>query len=178
MIKKLLPFLFFVGSPTAVLADISHSIQNIVSVSTLGASSTANRVGTTFSASGTNVTPTANETANAIGTLDLTDAQITNGVPTIDSTTTYAVTNSGDAWSVSESFIQGDSIPASFLGTTVTNGAIPSLPIFGDTQTVAGGDIGTTAITMDSGGAMTVNLSDTGAGTTVQMSNTIKLEID
>ena len=176
MIKKLLPFLFIVGSPTTVLADISHSIQNIVSVSTLGAQSTANRVGTTFSASGTNVTPTANETANAIGTLDLTDAQITNGVPTIDSTTTYAVTTAGDAWSVSESYIQGDAIPSS--NTTVTNGVVPTLPIFGDTTTVSGGDIGTTAMTMDSGGAMTVNLSATGAGVTAQMSNTIKLEID
>ena len=175
--KKLL-FLILLGIPTASFADINHSIQNVVSISTLGASSTSNRVGTTFSASGTNVTPTAGDTANAIGTLDLTDAAITNGVPTIDNTTTYAVTNSGNAWSVSESFIQGDSIPTSFLATTVTNGVVPALPIFGDTQTVSGGDIGTTAMTMDSGGAMTVNLSATGAGVTAQMSSTIKLEID
>ena len=173
--KKLIALLFLL-SPSAVLADINHQIQNVVSVSTVGASSTSNRIGTTFSASGTNVTPTANETANSIGTLDLTDAQITNGVPTIDSTTTYAVTNSGDAWSVTESFIQGDSIPTA--GTTVTNGVVPALQIFGDTTTVSGGDIGTTAITMDSGGAMTVNLSDTGAGVTAQMSSTVKLEID
>ena len=173
--KKLLALLLLF-SPSVALADISHSIQNVVSVSPLGASSTRNRVGTTFSASGTNVTPTANETANNIGTLDLTDAQITNGVPTIDSTTTYAVTTAGDAWSVSESFIQGDAIPSS--GTTVTNGVVPALPIFGDTQTISGGDIGTTAMTMDSGGAMTVNLSATGAGVTAQMSSTIKLEID
>ena len=173
--KKLLALLLLF-SPSVALADINHSIQNVVSVSTLGASSTSNRVGTTFSASGTNVTPTANETANNIGTLDLTDAQITNGVPTIDSTTTYAVTTAGDAWSVSESFIQGDAIPSS--GTTVTNGVVPALPIFGDTQTISGGDIGTTAMTMDSGGAMTVNLSATGAGVTAQMSSTIKLEID
>ena len=133
-------------------------------------------MGTTFSASGTNVTPTAGDTANAIGTLDLTDSAITNGVPTIDNTTTYAVTTAGDAWSVSESFIQGDAIPSS--GTTVTNGVVPALPIFGDTQTISGGDIGTTAMTMDSGGAMTVNLSATGAGVTAQMSSTIKLEID
>ena len=174
--KKLIPFLFIVSSPTAVLADISHSIQNIVSVSTLGASSTANRIGTTFSASGTNVTPKANTVADAIGTLDLTDAAITNGVPTIDYTTSYSVTNNGDAWSVSESYIQGDAIPTA--GTTVTNGVTPTLPVFGDTTTVSGGDIGTTAMTMDSGGAMTVNLSNTGAGVTAQMSNTIKLEID
>ena len=173
--KKLLPLLLLAGMP-ASYADINHSIQNVVSVSTLGASSTSNRVGTTFSASGTNVTPTAGDTANAIGTLDLTDAQITNGIPTIDNTTSYAVTTAGDAWSVSESYIQGDAIPSS--GTTVTNGVVPALPIFGDTQTVSGGDIGTTAMTMDSGGAMTVNLSATGARVTAQMSNTIKLEID
>ena len=172
--KKLLPFIFLVSAPA--YADINHSIQNVVSVSTLGASSTSNRIGTTFSASGTNVTPTAGDTANAIGTLDLTDAQITNGVPTIDNTTSYAGTTAGDAWSVSESFIQGDAIPSS--GTTVTNGVVPALPIFGDTTTVSGGDIGTTAMTMDSGGAMTVNLSATGAGVTAQMSSTIKLEID
>jgi len=174
--KKLFPFIFLVTSPC--YAEITHSLQNIVSVSTLGAQSTATRLGTTFTASGTNVTPTASETANAIGTLDLTDAQITNGIPTIDSTTTYSVTNSGDAWSVSESYIQGDSIPTSFLGTTVTNGVVPSLPIFGDTTTVSGGDIGSTAMTMDSGGTMTVTLTDAGAGVTAQMSNTIKLEID
>ena len=173
--KKLLALLLLF-SPSVALADISHSIQNVVSVSTLGASSTSNRVGTTFAASGTNVTPTAGDTANAIGTLDLTDAQITNGIPTIDNTTSYAVTTAGDAWSVSESFIQGDAIRSS--GTTVTNGVVPALPIFGDTQTISGGDIGTTAMTMDSGGAMTVNLSATGAGVTAQMSSTIKLEID
>ena len=83
--KKLLPLIFLVSAPA--YADINHSIQNVVSVSTLGASSTSNRVGTTFSASGTNVTPTAGDTANAIGTLDLTDSAITNGVPTIDNTT-------------------------------------------------------------------------------------------
>ena len=174
--KKLLPFIFLVSAPA--YADINHSIQNVVSVSTLGASSTSNRIGTTFSASGTNVTPKANTVTDAIGTLDLTDAAITNGVPTIDYTTSYSVTNNGDAWSVSESYIQGDSIPTSFLATTVTNGVVPALPIFGDTQTVSGGDIGTTAMTMDSGGAMTVNLSATGAGVTAQMSSTIKLEID
>ena len=175
--KKLFALLLLF-SPSVSLADINHSIQNVVSVSTLGASSTANRVGTTFAASGTNVTPTANTVSGAIGTLDLTDAAITNGVPTIDYTTSYGVTNTGDAWTVQESFVQGDSIPTDFKATTVTAGVVPALPIFGDTTTVSGGVIGTTAMTMDSGGAMTVNLSATGAGVTAQMSNTIKLEID
>jgi hypothetical protein len=174
--KKLLPFMFLFASPC--YAEITHSLQNIVSVSTLGAQSTATRIGSTFSSQGTNVTPTANDTANLIGTLDLSDDAISNGVPTIDYDTSYAVTDAGDAYSVSETYLEADSIPTSFLGTTVTNGVVPSLPIFGETITVSGGDIGSTAMTMDSGGAMTVTLTDAGAGVTAQMSSTIKLEID
>jgi hypothetical protein len=174
--KKLFPFIFLVTSPC--YAEITHSLQNIVSVSTLGAQSTATRIGSTFSSQGTNVTPTANDTANLIGTLDLSDDAISNGVPTIDYDTSYAVTDAGDAYSVSETYLEADSIPTSFLGTTVTNGVVPSLPIFGETITVSGGDIGSTAMTMDSGGAMTVTLTDAGAGVTAQMSSTIKLEID
>ena len=41
--KKLLALLLLF-SPSVALADINHSIQNVVSVSTLGASSTANRL--------------------------------------------------------------------------------------------------------------------------------------
>jgi hypothetical protein len=174
--KKLFPFIFLVTSPC--YAEITHSLQNIVSVSTLGAQSTATRIGSTFSSQGTNVTPTANDTANLLGTLDLSDDAISNGVPTIDYDTSYAVTDAGDAYSVSETYLEADSIPTSFLGTTVTNGVVPSLPIFGETITVSGGDIGSTAMTMDSGGAMTVTLTDAGAGVTAQMSSTIKLEID
>ena len=93
--KKLFPFIFLVTSPC--YAEITHSLQNIVSVSTLGAQSTATRIGSTFSSQGTNVTPTANDTANLIGTLDLSDDGISNGVPTIDYDTSYSVTDAGDA---------------------------------------------------------------------------------
>ena len=95
--KKLIPFLFLVSTPA--YADITHSIQSVVSVSTLGASSTATRIGTTFSSSGTNVTPSANSTDNAIGTLNLAAAGITDGVPALDYDTTYTVKEAGDAYS-------------------------------------------------------------------------------
>ena len=73
--KKLLALLLLF-SPSVALADINHSIQNVVSVSTLGASSTSNRVGTTFSASGTNVTPTAGDTANAAKIVENKDTNV------------------------------------------------------------------------------------------------------
>ena len=176
--KRLLIPLLFLAAAIPVKADINHSMQNIVSVSTLGASSTAQRIGSSLTFTGTNVTPTANTVSGAIGTLDLADNGISHGVPTVSYDTSYAVTNTGDSWAVSESYLQADTIPTSFLGTTVTSGKVPALPIFGNTTTVSGGEIGSTAMTMDSGGAMTVNLTSAGAGVTAQMSTTISLDID
>ena len=173
--KKLIPFLFLVSTP--VHADITHSIQNVVSVSTLGASSTATRIGTTFSSSGTNVTPSSNSTDNAIGTLNLAATGITDGVPALDYDTTYTVKNAGDAYSVTEIYLQGDAIP-DFLGADVTDGVIDALPVFGETLSFSGGDIGDTEMTLNSAGEMEITLTDAGAGVTAQMQSTITLEID
>ena len=117
--KKFLP-LILLAFPTATLADVTHSIQSVASVSTLGASATSERIGASISVAGTNVQPKANTVANQIGSLDLADAGITNGVPTVDYDTSFTVVNSGDAFSVSESYIQADS--TSTTASTVTNG--------------------------------------------------------
>ena len=177
MKRLLIPFAFFLAAIPAK-ADINHSMQNIVSVSTLGASSTAQRIGSAVTFTGTNVTPTANTVSGAIGTLDLADNGISHGVPTVSYDTSYSVTNTGDSWAVSESYLQADAIPTSFLGTTVTSGKVPALPIFGNTTTVSGGEIGSTTMSMDSGGTMAVSLTNAGAGVTAQMSTTISLDID
>ena len=173
--KKLIPFLFLVSTPA--YADITHSIQNVVSVSTLGASSTDTRIGTTFSSSGTNITPTSNSVDNAIGTLNLAATAITSGVPALDYDTTYAVKNAGDAYSLTETYLEGDAIP-DFLGATVTDGVIDALPVFGETVSFSGGDIGDTEMTLNSAGEMAITLTDAGAGVTAQMQSTITLEID
>ena len=173
--KRLIPFLFLVSTPA--YADITHSIQNVVSVSTLGASSTATRIGTTFSSSGTNITPTSNSVDNAIGTLNLAATAITDGVPALDYDTTYAVKNAGDAYSITETYLEGDAIPY-FLGGTVTDGVIDALPVFGETLSFSGGDIGDTEMTLNSAGEMEITLTDAGAGVTAQMQSTITLEID
>ena len=173
--KRLIPFLFLVSTPA--YADITHSIQNVVSVSTLGASSTATRIGTTFSSSGTNVTPSANSVDNAIGTLNLAAAGISDGVPALDYDTTYTVKNAGDAYSVTETYLEGDAIP-DLLGVDVTDGVIDALPVFGETLSFSGGDIGDTEMTLNSAGEMEITLTDAGAGVTAQMQSTITLEID
>ena len=173
--KKLLPFLFIVSAPA--YADITHSIQSVASVSTLGASATSERIGSSISVGGTNVTPKANTVAGQIGSLDLADAGITNGVPTVDYDTSFNVVNTGDAFSASETYIQADAVP-SLLSATVTNGVVPSLPLLAKNTVISGGDVGSVAITLDSGQALTVNLSDMGAGTTATLQSTITLGLD
>ena len=172
--KKFLP-LILLAFPTASFADITHSIQSVASVSTLGASATSERIGASISVAGTNVQPKANTVANQIGSLDLADAGITNGVTTVDYDTSFTVVNSGDAFSVSESYIQADS--TSTTAATVTNGT-SALPLLGSYTVVSGGDPGSVAITMDSGQALTVNLADMGAGTTATLQSTITLGLD
>ena len=172
--KKFLP-LILLAFPTASFADVTHSIQSVASVSTLGASATSERIGASISVAGTNVQPKANTVANAIGSLDLADAGITNGVPTVDYDTSFSVVNSGDAWSVSETYLQADS--TSTTASTVTNG-VAALPLLGKYTVVSGGDPGSVAITLDSGQGLTANLADMGSGTSVTLQSTITLGLD
>ena len=172
--KKFLP-LILLALPTASFADVTHSIQSVASVSTLGASATSERLAASISVAGTNVQPKANTVANAIGSLDLADAGITNGVPTVDYDTSFSVVNSGDAWSVSETYLQADS--TSTTASTVTNG-VAALPLLGKYTVVSGGDPGSVAITLDSGQGLTANLADMGSGTSVTLQSTITLGLD
>ena len=172
--KKFLP-LILLAFPTASFADVTHSIQSVASVSTLGASATSERIASSISVAGTNVTPKANTVAGQIGSLDLADAGITNGVPTVDYDTSFNVVNTGDAFSASETFLQGDS--TSTTAATVSNG-VAALPLLGSYTVVSGGDPGSVALTLDSGQALTVNLADMGAGTTATLQSTITLGLD
>ena len=163
--------LLFLAAP--VRADITQTLQSVVSVKVDAASTAADRVATALTISGTNVTPTSGGTAGAIGTLNL--GSVTSGVPSVEADTTFVVTNAGDNFSVTENLIVGDTIP-SLLSATVTSGVIPSLPVFGSTTSTAGGVAGTLAATLDSGHTMTVTSG--GAGTTGTAQATITIEVD
>ena len=163
--------LLFLAAP--VRADITQTLQSVVSVKVDAASTAADRVATALTISGTNVTPTSGGTAGAIGTLNL--GSVTSGVPSVEADTTFVVTNAGDNFSVTENLIVGDTIP-SLLSATVTSGVIPSLPVFGSTTSTAGGVAGTLAATLDSGHTMTITSG--GAGTTGTAQATITIEVD
>ena len=144
-------------------ADIIHKIQSSVQLTVDGAASQASRIGSTLSVSGSNVTL---DTAPVLGTLSAGDAVgYTPGE--------YSITTAGDAFSYSESFIEGDATPTA---TTVTSGVIPSLPMLGNTTTSSGGVAGNLAGTIATDGAMTITAG--GAGTTATGQVVLSIEVE
>lgn len=134
-----------------VKADITHKIQSSVQLTVDGAASQASRIGSTLAVSGSNVTL---NTAPVLGTLSAGNAVgYTPGE--------YSITTAGDAFSYSESFIEGDATPTA---TSVSSGVVTSLPMLGNTTTTSGGVAGSLAGTIDSGGELSITAG--GAGTT------------
>ena len=136
-----------------VPAETIHRIQSSVSLSVDGAGSVSTRIPSSLSVSGTNVT---------LGTAPTLSA-LTSGTALGYTPGAYTVTTAGDAFSYSESYTEGDDVPA-VLSTTVTAGVVPSLPVFGNTTTTTGGVAGTLAGTIATDGALTITAG--GAGTT------------
>lgn len=133
-------------------ADITHKIQSSVSLSVDGAGSVATRIPSSMAVSGNNVTL---DTTPVLGTL-------TSGTALGYTPGAYSITTAGDAFSYSESYTEGDDVPA-VLSTTVTSGVVPALPAFGNTTTTSGGVAGSLAGTLATDGALTITAG--GAGT-------------
>ena len=140
----------FFASPAH--ADITHKIQSSVSLSVDGAGSVAIRQPSSMAISGSNVTL---DTTPALGTL-------TSGTALGYTPGAFSITTAGDSFSYSESYIEGDDVPA-ILSTTVTSGVVPALPAFGNTTTTSGGVAGSLAGTIATDGAISITAG--GAGT-------------
>ena len=131
-------------------ADITHRIQSSIQLSVDGAGSVATRIPSTYAVSGSNITL---DTAGGLGSL-------TAGSAVGYTPAAYSVTTAGDAFSYSESFIEGDATPSN---TTVTSGVVGSLPMLGSTTTTSGGVAGNLAGSIATDGALTITAG--GAGT-------------
>ena len=75
--KRLLPFIFFVSAPA--YADMNHSISSSVKFESLSAASTADKICSSYSISGNNVTTVDSNSAATIGGF----GSVTNGVPAV-----------------------------------------------------------------------------------------------
>lgn len=135
-----------------VQAETIHRIQSSVSLSVDGAGSVSTRIPSSLSVSGTNVT---------LGTAPTLSA-LTSGTALGYTPGAYTITTAGDSFSYTESFIEGDDVPA-VLSTTVTAGVVPALPNYGSTTTTSGGVAGSLAGSIASDHA--ISLTSGGAGT-------------
>tara|TARA_Y100001978_G_C23503167_1_gene341969 strand:+ start:101 stop:586 length:486 start_codon:yes stop_codon:yes gene_type:complete len=149
MIKKLLPFLFFF-TPTASYGDIISTITSSVKLEVAAPGTTADRIGNSYSVSGTGVETTDGSTAGSVGGL----GAATNGVNSYTAITASQLTD-GESFSYTVSHTTGDTI-----STSLTVGEVSP---FGDLTSTSAGVAGSLAGTVDN---HVVTVTAGGAGTT------------
>lgn len=166
---RFLGLLTLLAAAAPAQADIIHKIQSSVQLTVDAAAAQTTRLGTTYTATGSGVNTTDGTTAGAVGGL----GTVTNGVPAISTITATQATN-GNAFSWSQSYLEGDS--TSTTSTSLTNGAVTALPLMGQTTTTGGGVAGSLAGTITSGHAVTATAG--GAGTSVIGQTVTSLQLD
>ena len=155
---KVIPLLMFFIAPS-VRADLVHRLSTSTQLSVNGAATSAERIGSTYAVSGSNI-KVGTGNSDVFGGLTIGSA---TAAATMKAGT-YEVNTAGSAFSFSESYTQGDGIAAMGAGVDVTSGVVADMPAFGNTTTQSGGVAGTLAGTITSAGVVT--LSAGGAGTT------------
>ena len=167
--KRFIPLLLLLATP-AYSGGITHKITATAQASVDGSYSHAKRIGSTYSMSGTGVT------AGTMGHLDVPASSNNSltGVAATHGSGSYTQTTAGAATTFSETFVQGDDVPSA---TTLSSGAVGSLPMLGDTITYTGGDNTGLAATITSVGGGTIGLTAGKSGTSVTGSITSSLSI-
>ena len=149
---KILPFLLLFAAP--VKADITHKLTSSVQLQVNAAATNVERVGTSYSVSGNNVTtqytPDGGSATNSIGALTVTSG--VGSIPTLSAVQATA----GESFSFTQSFTQGDALVTSAPSTG-------SVSAFSNQTSTAAGTASGLAGTIDS--SSTVTLTAGGAGT-------------
>ena len=104
--------------------------------------------------------------------MKVSDGGSFGGLGTLSSGTAVGYTGSdlelntvGSAFSMSETFIEGDDVTSA---STVSGGVVASLPLLGSTTTTSGGVAGTLAGTITSAGVTTITAGGAGTSATGQ----------
>lgn len=149
--RRFLPLIMILmAAPAANAGGLVHKMSSSVQLTVDTARSTATRLGSQYSVSGSNVTTSDGSNANAV-----TTGSISSGIYD-PGTITATQATSGEAFSFSASFLQGDAVPTS----AATTGAIPN---FGSVTSYAAGTKDTLAGTIATDGGITLTAG--GAGT-------------
>ena len=150
--KKLL-FLLLPGLVVAapVRADIHHAITTSTQLTVNAAATQAQRIGSSFSVSGSNIDTTDGTTAGTVSAGTITSGVYSPGAIAATQDT------AGAAFSFSQSYTQADAVPTSAPSV----GAVGN---FSDVTSTAAGSAGSLAGTITSQGV--IGLTAGGAGTT------------
>ena len=172
--KKLIPLLLLAFSP-ASYADITQKFTTSAQITVDMPYSVTNKLGTTYSLSGSNITPSVTSggstTSNAIGGLNV--GSLTDGVPALIQTD-KAITTAGSAFSLTEAVTIGDATPSA---VTPSSG-IAALPHLSGVTTVgSGGTQGSGSMTSLSSGVTTCS-GTFGSGSSCTASTTVSIQID
>lgn len=149
--RRFLPLvMILMAAPAANAGGLVHKMSSSVQLTVDTARSTATRLGSQYSVSGSNVNTTDGSTAGTVSA-----GTITSGIYAPGTIAATQATN-GEAFSYSASFLQGDAIPTS----AATTGAIPN---FGSVTSYTAGTAGDLAGTIATDGG--ISLTAGGAGT-------------
>ena len=138
------------AAPAANAGGLIHKMSSSVQLTVDAARSTATRLGSQYSISGSNVNTTDGTTAGTISTGSLTSGIYAPGA--ISATQKTA----GEAFSFSASYMQGDAVPTSAP-------AVGAIGNFGSVTSYAAGSAGDLAGTIATNGGITLTAG--GAGT-------------
>jgi hypothetical protein len=143
MIRTLLVLGITLAAASPARADLTHKIMSSISLQVGGAVTSADRIGSSFSISGSGVDTTDGSTANTISAGTITSGVYAPG--------TIAATQDtpGEAFSFSQSYTQADAVPTS----AITTGDAAN---FGSIVSTAAGTAGSLAGTIASDGTMTI----------------------
>ena len=158
--KKILPLLLLL--PTASFADITSSISSSIQLDVAAHGTTADRIGNSYSVSGTGVTTTDGTTAGSVGGL----GTVTNGVNAYTAITASQLTD-GESFTYNVSHTTGDTIE-----TSLTTGEVSP---FGDLTSTTGGTVADLAGTVDN---HVISVTAGGAGTTATASYVTSVTLD
>ena len=150
--RRLLPLIMILmAAPAANAGGLVHKMSSSVQLTVDSARTTATRLGSQYSISGSNVNTTDGSTSGAVATGDITSGIYSPG--SIDATQATA----GEAFSFSTSYLQGDAVPTS----AATVGTVGN---FSSQTSYASGAAGDLAGTIATDGG--ISLTAGGAGST------------
>ena len=158
--KKLLLLPLLLASP--IYADITSSISSSVKLEVAAPGTTADRIGNSYSVSGTGVNTTDGTTAGSVGGLGASTAGVSAYTPITASQLT-----DGESFNYTVSHTTGDTI-----ATTLTTGEVSP---FGDLTSTSGGVATNLAGTIDN---HVIQITAGSAGTTATGSYVTSVTVD